>query len=659
MAQGQIIAFRRDRLGARLRSLISGLRLQATTGADLRVLWPVGHYSRDLRRPQDLFQRPFVRRNLVLDDGEIDKALAQARPVETFSEFDALQQHLSDGGHVVIENLGETVAFPWEDAAVAARDFIASAHAIPLNATVMERLDLFDAYVDGREAHALHVRRGDIIYDPRWAKSYWPTKYVPDEYYDVMIDAQPRAAHILFSDTPATIDRFRETHGILSATAIMELDSERVGRSDLCELLALAQCKSVLAGSYSAFSTAAAMIGGAQKVALPDDMPDQLRMRAEDRLMQRVRKGPAAFLNTDDYGQCAHRVVDCLDARGAPTYAAAVRTAATTGGIWIPHLGGPVMQSAAEIGDDQSMLDMLRNGEKYSGFLRSHIKKPARMKAHMRRLASAARAYAGLADTPRAVQALFQAALLQDKPRPLDLLTARLKTPLATGLADCPPTTLLRYDATTPWLGTAPLATEDEALVDRFLDNEPPYHWQTAFFLDWKSLRPLVEMRPDPEALTRLCTAGETGTALEKSIAALAYLFRKNRAQARRLIAEAAKSADDLTGVDAALLAKRQAHVALAHNTFGIAAGHMANAFEQSAHPAFVTWWAQVEHRRGKSKKALDRLAHISNPPVYARYLQLKIIEATGSATPEARKQMQAEFEAAYSVTQLEEMAHA
>jgi len=38
---GKIVVFRRDGMGARLRNLVAGLRLQQRFGGDLVVLWPV------------------------------------------------------------------------------------------------------------------------------------------------------------------------------------------------------------------------------------------------------------------------------------------------------------------------------------------------------------------------------------------------------------------------------------------------------------------------------------------------------------------------------------------------------------------------------------------------------------------------------------------
>ncbi len=648
---GKVIIFRRDRLGARLRNIIAGIRLHDMFGAELVVAWPVGHYSQELRRPRDLFERRFILDHFVTKDPDIEALLAGATPFKKFPSVDEMRTHLDTGKDILIEDIGEQVRLPGEPPENASAAFVAAAAAVPINKTVQARLELFDAFCGGQKVTALHVRRGDIIYDPRWAKDYWPTKYVPDEYYDAMIEPQSPSAYVLFSDTTASVARFRDVHGIQSAADIMQLQDLDQAQADLCELLAIARCTSVLSGSHSAFSSAATMIGGARKIALPDDMPDDLRLAAEIQLRDRVGKGAGAFLNEHDFGQCAHWVVDTHIAAGDDKAAQAVRLSAITGDNWIPHLGTDAFMEALNGGDDAAVLDMLRRGERFTVFLRSHIKKPARMRNHTRRLFSTARAYTGLGQLDQGAAWLYRAALLQNPTNRLDLLSVPLAQELSAGTDDCPPTTLVPYGAAQlkePVFGK--LKQQQKSLIERFLQDDTPYNWQAAFFLDWRHLCFLDAFTPAPSALDQIVEVGRDGNAMQASLAALACLYRGDRGHARRLMAKAADARDTVTGTDAALLAKRRAHLALARNQNQAAEAHMEEAFGQSDHASLQVWWAVADSERGLTQQAIDRLEAIEDAPPYAKFWLLRLKERNDIGSRPERKALQSEFESTMAI---------
>ena len=60
MTKGRIFAYRRDRLGGRLRSMVNAMRLAEWANSELRVHWPVGRYAQELANPKEFFSDDFV-----------------------------------------------------------------------------------------------------------------------------------------------------------------------------------------------------------------------------------------------------------------------------------------------------------------------------------------------------------------------------------------------------------------------------------------------------------------------------------------------------------------------------------------------------------------------------------------------------------------------
>ena len=86
MSKGRIYAYRRDRLGGRLRSMVNAMRLAEWAEVDLRVLWPVGRYAQELADPKEFFSTEFVDSFFEMDEDVIESALSTAKHIGDFSD---------------------------------------------------------------------------------------------------------------------------------------------------------------------------------------------------------------------------------------------------------------------------------------------------------------------------------------------------------------------------------------------------------------------------------------------------------------------------------------------------------------------------------------------------------------------------------------------
>ncbi len=626
---GQIVVFRQDGLGARLRNIVVGMRMQRLFGCDLIILWPLSRNTKDLRRPQRLFGAEFVANHLVLDADRIDSINAAATDLGTFEQLEQMQHHLQTGGSIRIENMGENIALPSESEEQARADFIATAATLPLDDTIQDRLARVDQFAGQTPLTAIHVRRGDIIFDPYWARRFWPSKYVPDEYYDVMIEQAPNAPYLMFSDTPESLRRFQDRYGITSAGALMGLDQVFPGQADLCELLAIARCKRVISGSYSAFSTAATLIGGAQKVALPDDMPAPLRQEAEARLQQRIQAGPEQFINQNDFAQSLHWRVQTLRAQNQEDLVQPMLDSAVQQKVWLPHLAGPILTQAVQTQQDQRVLSLIETDQKNRPFLTGYLRKPPETRRRSNQLFLAAQAFVGQSQVRQAVQTLSTLILMQHRPGPADTLSVSLASPLTTGAFDCPPTTLITYDADQG----APMGFQNipelrTPLLQRFLGQNPALNWQAAMAADWSDLSMSGGFAPPLKALERIVATASDASVMERSLAAVGHHLAGRLPRAKRIMAAIAEETDGLTPLQLALLEKRKAQILLARSKPKAAEAAMQRAFEHSDHPAFRAWWAVQLCRANRAADAGALLR--AQPPrtQYERFLLLNLPDA-------------------------------
>ena len=628
MSKGQILAYRRDRLGGRLRSMVNAMRLALWGGVELRILWPVGHYAQELADPTEFLDSDFVQAHFLRDEQEVKTLYDGATHLSEFANYREMRTHLNAGKNIVIENTKLPIALPKESKKKANLAFIETAKSIPPSAQVTQSLSQFDKLVGDRKATALHVRRGDIIEPGRWSRSYWPTKYVPDDYYDVMIEADPEAAFLLFSDTPATLAQFEAVHGIRSAVDVLGLSELTPSQRDFAELLSIARCQTVLAASDSAFSTAATLLGGVTKLSLPDDMTQDQRVEAEQRLISRVQAGPEAFLNQYDFGQGAHRATEILRADGQDQPARAIVKYAAEQGLEVPHLTRDYLESAIAENDDLTALAIVAGEQNVRKVRRWHVDNPGLLKHHLRRQVIAGFAYAGLGRRDLAAKTVSNLALCQTKISPLDILSVELSDQLTSGADGVPPATPIGFgtDQTHP-RGLPSLIGFVPHWVDRYLSDGAPWNWQAAFDLDWRSIG--VNARPGPRepVLTHIFEAGRgSADPMQVSLAAMAALRLGQDARAKRLMAKSERMPGPDQTLKQAIMLLRRAQIAERAENLETAQKVQQEALELSEHPAIIAYYLAYLSRHKQRGLAREIVAECDDRPFYLSWLRYELL---------------------------------
>lgn len=625
MTKGRIFAYRRDRLGGRLRSMVNAMRLAEWANSELRVHWPVGRYAQELANPKEFFSDDFVDEFIEMDEETIASSYADAAHIGDFANYREVRSHLTAGKDIVVENTKTPVKLPKESQKRANLAFIETANLITPSETVQRAVARFENLVDGRKSVALHVRRGDIIQPGRWSRTYWPTKYVPDEYYDVMIENDPDAAFLIFSDTPETLQRFETIHGIKSAAAVMGLDELLESQRDYAELLAISRCATVLASSESAFSTAAMMLGGAKGVSLPDDMPKKLRVEAEQRLKRRVFGGPTKFLTLYDYGQCAKRVADFPDTNLDES--ARITQTVVENGWELPFVTRAFVQNAIITNDDLNVLKVMEAEQNVRKLRRAHFLGSDLLKHTLRRSLLSGFALAGLGHRVEAAQLFSNLALCQTTICPLDLLSQTLKTEFLGGFGNVPPTTEVPFfdDQVHP-RGLASTAALSPYYQSRFLPKKPAFNWQTAFDLDWHTLG--VNERPQPRKpqVRHVIEVGkQSGDPMQVSLAALAMLRVDRLKRAKALMAKSERMEAPQSTLNQALLLKRRSQIAEAAGNIKVAESVLAEVLEKTDHPAFVGYMARFYMRQRNLPKAREIIRKTEQRPFYVSWINYEL----------------------------------
>lgn len=319
MPKGRLIAFRADRLGARLIALVNAMRLAERLDVRFVMYWPesadIGQVFND---PTVLFDAEFVGRHFIapsewkLARGKARRWLDLAREGE-----DAIAAHLADGGDVLIDQAFDVQSLPGETPQAARAGFVKAAETLPFAPDLTPRLRMVEHRLKG--ATAYHIRRGDITTALKARNKAWPAKLIPDEIYMAHMEREAERASsvILFSDSPALLERFRARFPAFRTIAdVVSTDMLEPGARDLFELYAMSRCARIIAPEHSAFSSTAADLGGAEKIDVTGDLPPEAREAALTALVERLETRPESFENEGEIGQCLVHAEAFLDERG-------------------------------------------------------------------------------------------------------------------------------------------------------------------------------------------------------------------------------------------------------------------------------------------------------------------------------------------------------
>ena len=340
---GRILAFRNDRLGARLISLINALRLSRRYELPLAVYWiratDIGHVFND---PKSFFEAGFVDRHFI-DEAEWKSVRDDALRIGNLAAdgIDRLRAALAEGRDVLVDAafgltvLGQETT---EEVRTQISELLAD---FPFADALRPSMAEIAATVTGGTAY--HIRRGDLISFPRAMHRSWPKKYVPDEIYMVHIEREIAAGArpIVFSDHPETVQRFKAAYPqLIAAAELFDVSHLSPGQRDLMELYAMSRCAKIIAPGQSAFSSTAAELGGAVKIEIGEDLSSDAHRDALERLSTRLAD-PArgdVVSGAGDLGQSFPHVIEHLTASGRRAEAIASLDAQIRAGLNISFL---------------------------------------------------------------------------------------------------------------------------------------------------------------------------------------------------------------------------------------------------------------------------------------------------------------------------------
>ena len=307
-----IIGFRKDRIGARLTGLLNVLRLGRKFDCPARFVWlsePGGPYP-ELTDPREFLDKDFVARHISVVDrapdlsGRGDLGLLAKK-----LDADHMRQRLGVGERFVSDAALDVISFMGEPPDAARAEIAALATDLPLAprlAKILARAEKrLSRRVDGglAQAAAIHMRRGDLLDGDPWSLSSWAAKFAPDEFLRIWADAQPGAV-IVFTDTPAAARHMAVGNDrIMPIDSLLDMDKLTATERDMLELLIMSRCARIGASSGSAFSLAAASIGKAEFVPLPQNLPPGQRIAAYQALLDRVIDAPDSFFAPGDLAQ--------------------------------------------------------------------------------------------------------------------------------------------------------------------------------------------------------------------------------------------------------------------------------------------------------------------------------------------------------------------
>lgn len=303
-AKGVFIGQRKDRMGARLLMMLTCIRLAEDFGTSYKVNWfPQGSDAPELDQPQELFAQDWMDARF-LSGKQFDRLTEKALPIWTFKNDktpDRLIAHLNAGRSVLVEEGFEVLAFPWEDIEAIRpryRDFI---HQIGFTDEIRAIMVRADEKLSGKGVSAYHIRRGDILNGLPWKHTTWPAKIEPEELYEAHLEKTAGQTAIMFSDQPELIARFQTRYPkLLRMSDIADVSGMTRAQRDFLELYTMSRAENVVAPYISAFSMAAARISGRQRLVFKDVLTDGEISLANHRVVDRVSRGPAAFLNLSE-----------------------------------------------------------------------------------------------------------------------------------------------------------------------------------------------------------------------------------------------------------------------------------------------------------------------------------------------------------------------
>ena len=359
LQRGRLIAFRADRLGARLVSLMNAMRIASEVDADFACAWTettgVGDVFND---PTELFDDTFVARHfLTPSDWKSARPEAATLRPGAAGDRSEIAAILERGQDLIVGNAFGVITMSGEDLAAVTPRFRAQLSEIPFSKRVGEAMRAADAALVGHTAY--HIRRGDLTDDLKAMNKAWPHKMVPNEFYEIHMEERLGSSGgvVLFSDDADTIAHYRGRFPSLKILGdVIDSAGLTEAQRDLVELYAMARCESIIAPQRSAFSSTAADLFGAVKLPIGDALGDDLMDRAHQALILRIEQNPDSFSGDGDIGQSLVHVGVWLEKQGRWSDAARIFSHQVQSGLNISFVYPQTMTYQHQIGDNEGVL---------------------------------------------------------------------------------------------------------------------------------------------------------------------------------------------------------------------------------------------------------------------------------------------------------------
>lgn len=326
---GIVIAFRNDRLGARLNTLLTAMRISQTYGARLRIYWRPEDTD-GLDRPEDLFSQAFIDEHFVTrqESREIMDGATDVHAMSRKVVRDEFVEAIGNGKNFLAQTATQQTVLPWESREVLT-DLPVLLGQIGLSPYVQKMLDLIDKRLEGLSFSSYHFRRGDIIDDNlRASHSLWPTKYIPRIIYERHIErklAEDDGLLVVFSDTKPEADAFVALSPRVKSFSDLVGDQELAPlQRDFLELYTMSRSEQIFAPPNSAFSGIAAVIGNKKVTDITRNLSREDYAAAMDELAERLETRPEIFLTQSDRGQNIPFIVKHLEGKGEGARATAL-----------------------------------------------------------------------------------------------------------------------------------------------------------------------------------------------------------------------------------------------------------------------------------------------------------------------------------------------
>ena len=315
MTTGSLVAFRADRLGARMISLVNALRVGATCDLPVKMHWiQTTGVGAEFNDPAEIFTKAFIDTHFI-----DEKEWRMRRPkLAKLGELQSLDperfgKHVRDGNDVLFGMAFGIALLHGESEATVRKLAGQIFHQLPFSDQLAQFTQKLQETLT--QTVAYHIRRGDLIADIKAMNRPWPHKYVPEGYYIAHMRERLKTGEqvMLFSDEQNTIDRFSDIFpNLLKIDDLIETNDLDPGAKDFLELYAMSCCKLIIAPEASAFSSAASELGGVERKDVKADLAPDTYRDASEELLATFRTAPQKLGDVGEQGQILMHIDEYL-----------------------------------------------------------------------------------------------------------------------------------------------------------------------------------------------------------------------------------------------------------------------------------------------------------------------------------------------------------